>query len=88
LWTDGAHAILIGPEGRNDTEKVNLKNEILEVIVLPVVEWWGTMGITNSGDQTIWISTFREINVDNFTLSELFNIRIETNRYVSPPESV
>lgn len=86
FWSDAAHAILIGPEANATvTEKVNFeKNEVLE-LNCPGKEWWGAFGITNSGDQLIRDITFKDVNVDDFTLSDLFNIRIETNRYVSTP---
>ncbi len=86
FWSDAAHAILIGPEANGSvTENVNFeKNEVLE-LNCPGKEWWGAFGITNSGDQLIRDITFKDVNVDDFTLSDLFNIRIETNRYVSTP---
>ncbi len=86
FWSDAAHAILIGPEANGTvTEKVNFENnEVLE-LNCPGSEWWGAFGITNSGDQLIRDITFKDVNVDDFTLSDLFNIRIETNRYVSTP---
>jgi len=67
------------------TEKVNFeKNEVLE-LNCPGKEWWGAFGITNSGNQLIRDITFKDVNVDNFTLSDLFNIRIDSNRYVPTP---
>jgi len=86
FWSDAAHAILIGPEANATvTEKVNFeKNEVLE-LNCPGKEWWGAFGITNSGNQLIRDITFKDVNVDNFTLSDLFNIRIDSNRYVPTP---
>jgi hypothetical protein len=86
FWSDAAHAILIGPEANATvTEKVNFeKNEVLE-LNCPGKEWWGAFGITNSGNQLIRDITFKDINVDDFTLSDLFNIRIDSNRYVPTP---
>ena len=86
FWSDAAHAILIGPEANATvTERINFENnEVLE-LNCPGKEWWGAFGITNSGNQLIRDISFKNVNVDDFTLSDLFNIRIDTNRYVSTP---
>jgi hypothetical protein len=87
LWSDGAHAVLFGPEGNgNTTSGITFDSiEVLEVNCPAGSEWWGVVGITNSGNVTMRDITLKNFNIDNFTRSELFNIRIETNQYVSTP---
>ena len=87
LWGDGAHGVLIGPEGSGAiTSAITFDSiDVLEVNCPAGAEWWGVVGITCSGNVTMRDMTFKNFNIDNFTLSELFNIRIESNQYVSTP---
>jgi hypothetical protein len=87
LWGDGAHAVLIGPEGDGAlTSDITFDSiEVLEVNCPPGPEWWGVVGMTCSGNVTMRDITYSNFNIDDFTLSEIFNLRIESNQYVSTP---
>ncbi len=87
FWGDGAHAVLFGPEGNGSTtQRVTYDSiEVLEVNCPAGAEWWGVVGITNSDGVTMRDLTFKNFNIDNFTLSELFNIRIDANQYAPTP---
>jgi hypothetical protein len=83
FWADGAHAVLIGPEGNGAITHNILYDsiDVLEVNCPAGSFWWGVVGFMCSGNVTMRDMTFRNFNIDNFTLSDLFTISINANQY-------
>lgn len=83
LWSDAAHAMLIGPEGNGQvTERVLFRNiDVLEIWCSSGPDYFGVMGIMCVDGMTIRQITWDDIRVDDFSSSNLVTIFNRTFTY-------
>ena len=86
FWADAAHCILIGPEGNGtSTERVLISNCDFLECQSPWPEYNGVFGFTNGDNVTIKDITIEDCRVEDFSFSNLVEIRIEMNDWVKAP---
>lgn len=87
FWADGAHCILIGPEGNGlTTDSVLITNCDFLESKYPTPDFWGVIGITNGDNMTIQNITVENSRVEDFSCSNLISFRIDAkNQWTTAP---
>lgn len=85
LWADKAHPINIGVHGEDDKEKNIIENLTFHNIDIleqkeSLVAAQGCMAITCGDNNLIRNVLFEKIRVDDFTLGQLFNLRVTLSK--------
>jgi hypothetical protein len=86
FWSDAAHCILFGPEGNGtSTSGVEITNCDFLECKYPTSDFWGVIGITNGGSQTIRDITIEDSRVEDISCSNLVSFRIEADQWSPTP---
>ena len=87
FWADGAHCVLIGPEGNGlTTDSVLITNCDFLESKYPTPDFWGAIGITNGDNMTIQNITIENSRAEDFSCSNLVSFRIDNkNQWTTAP---
>ncbi|UQZ35538.1 hypothetical protein C2I18_19635 [Paenibacillus sp. PK3_47] len=89
LWADVAHAVMIGihgDHGRGGDIVEDLRFENIDILEHhePQPNYWGAVAINAGDGNTVKNVVFSQIQVDDFELGQLFDIRVVHNKDYNP----